>query len=138
MLDFGARKYQVREARAAYDGAVASYRQTVLNAFQEVEDQLAALRIYEEQAQVAQQTVESANEAVRLTLNQYKAGTVAYTAVVSAQTIALADAQALLGIRQQRLSASVALIHALGGGWGSAGISTAAIPRSLFNAAVGL
>ncbi len=106
----------MREARAAYDGAVASYRQTVLNAFQEVEDQLAALRILEEQAQVAQQTVESANEAVRLTLNQYKAGTVAYTAVVRAQTIALADAQAMLQIREQRLSARIALIRALGGG----------------------
>ena len=125
VLDFGARKYQVRAARAAYDSTVASYRQTVLNAFQEVEDPLAALRILEEQTQVAQQTVESANEAVRLTLNQYKAGTVAYTTVVSAQTIALADAQSLLAIRQQRLTASIALIHALGGGWSSVGMDLA-------------
>jgi NodT family efflux transporter outer membrane factor (OMF) lipoprotein len=126
LLDFGARRYQARQARAAYDAAVASYRQTVLNAFQQVEDQLVALRILEEQARVAQRTVESANVAVRLTLNQYEAGTVAYTAVVTAQTIALADAQSLLEIRQGRLSASIALIHALGGGWTSTGISTAA------------
>jgi outer membrane protein TolC len=126
LLDFGARRYQVRQARAAYDGAVASYRQTVLTAFQQVEDQLAALRILEAQAAVAQETVESADEAVRLTLNQYKAGTVAYTAVVTAQTIALNDAQSLLGIRQSRLAASIALIQSLGGGWSAVGIATAA------------
>jgi NodT family efflux transporter outer membrane factor (OMF) lipoprotein len=120
LLDFGARSAQIREARFAYDGTVASYRQTVLTAFQQVEDQLAALRILEQQYEVADQTAKSAEEAVRLTLNQYKAGTVAYTAVVTAQAIALADAQALLSIRQSRLAASVALIQALGGGWNGA------------------
>jgi NodT family efflux transporter outer membrane factor (OMF) lipoprotein len=117
LLDFGARPAQVRQARAAYDAAVASYRQTVLAAFQQVEDQLATLRILEQQVQVQEETVKSANLAVQLTLNQYKAGTVAYTAVITAQTIALADAQTLLNIRQSRLTASVALIEALGGGW---------------------
>ena len=117
LLDFGARPAQVRQARAAYDATVANYRQTVLTAFQQVEDELATLRILERQVQVQEQTVKSANLAVQLTLNQYKAGTVAYTSVITAQTIAFADAQTLLNIRQNRLNASVTLIEALGGGW---------------------
>lgn len=124
LLDFGARPAQVRQARAAYDASVANYRQTVLTAFQQVEDELATLRILERQVQVQEQTVESANLAVQLTLNQYKAGTVAYTSVITAQTIALADAQTLLNIRQSRLTASVTLIEALGGGWDSASLGT--------------
>ncbi len=120
VLDFGARSAQVRQARAAYDQAVANYRQTVLTALQNVEDQLAALRILEQQYAVQDRTVKSANEAVRLTLNEYKAGTVAYTAVVTAQALALGDAQTLLTVRENRLTASIALIQALGGGWSTA------------------
>jgi NodT family efflux transporter outer membrane factor (OMF) lipoprotein len=125
LLDFGLRPAQVRQARAAYDAAVANYRQTVLTAFQQVEDELATLRILEQQVQVQEQTVKDANLAVQLTLNQYKAGTVAYTSVITAQTIALADAQTLLNIRQSRLVASVALIEALGGGWSAGSLGTA-------------
>jgi NodT family efflux transporter outer membrane factor (OMF) lipoprotein len=124
LLDFGARPAQVRQARAAYDAAVANYRQTVLSAFQQVEDELATLRILEQQVQVQEQTVKSANLAVQLTLNQYKAGTVAYTSVVTAQTIAFGDATTLLNIRQSRLTASVVLIEALGGGWSAASLGT--------------
>jgi len=124
LLDFGARPAQVRQARAAYDATVATYRQTVLTAFQQVEDELATLRILELQVQVQEQTVKDANLAVQLTLNQYKAGTVAYTSVVTAQTIALGDATTLLAIRQNRLVASVTLIQALGGGWNSASLGT--------------
>jgi NodT family efflux transporter outer membrane factor (OMF) lipoprotein len=124
LLDFGARPAQVRQARAAYDAAVANYRQTVLTAFQQVEDELATLRILEQQVGVQEQAVKSANLAVQLTLNQYKAGTVAYTSVVTAQTIALSDAQTLLTLRQSRLTASVALIQALGGGWNAATLGT--------------
>ena len=124
LLDFGARPAQVRQARAAYDASVANYRQTVLAAFQQVEDELATLRILEQQVQVQEQTVKSANLAVQLTLNQYKAGTVAYTSVVTAQTIAFGDAQTLLNIRQTRLTASVTLIEALGGGWNAASLGT--------------
>jgi NodT family efflux transporter outer membrane factor (OMF) lipoprotein len=122
LLDFGARPAQVRQARAAYDAAVANYRQTVLAAFQQVEDELATLRILEQQVRVQEETVKSADLAVQLTLNQYKAGTVAYTAVITSQTIALADAQTLLNIRQNRLAASVTLIEALGGGWQAASL----------------
>ena len=130
VLDFGARSAAVRQARAAYDVAVANYRQTVLTAFQQVEDQLVALRILEQQYAVQDRTVKSANEAVRLTINEYRAGIVAYTSVVTAQATALADAQTLLTIRQNRLTASVALIQALGGGWDTALLKTAsATPR---------
>jgi NodT family efflux transporter outer membrane factor (OMF) lipoprotein len=120
VIDFGARKYQVRQTRAAYDATVAGYRQTVLMALQQVEDQLAALRILEAQYQVADQTVRDANKSVELYLNQYKAGTVSYTSVVTAQATALTEAQTLLTIRQSRLVASVQLIQALGGGWSAA------------------
>ena len=82
------------------------------------------MRILERQVAVQEQTVKDANLALQLTLNQYKAGTVAYTAVITAQTIALSDAQTLLAIRQNRLVASVNLIEALGGGWNSATLGT--------------
>jgi NodT family efflux transporter outer membrane factor (OMF) lipoprotein len=133
LLDFGARRYQVAGARAAYDGTVANYRQTVLTAFQQVEDELASLRILEQQFQVADQTVKDANLAVTLALNQYRAGTVAYTAVVTAQAIALNDAQTLLNIRQSRLVASLTLIQALGGGWSTSDLSAVhvALPTPL-------
>ena len=110
----------MRQARAAYDAAVANYRQAVLTAFQQVEDELATLRILEAQYAVQEQTVHSADEAVRLALNEYKAGTVAFTTVVTAQATALSAAQALLTVRQNRLNASVALVQALGGGWDAA------------------
>ena len=124
LLDFGARPAQVRQARAAYDAAVASYRQTVLTAFQQVEDELATLRILEQQYDVQDHATRSAGLAAQLTLNQYRAGTVAYTAVVTAQAIALTDAQTLLTLRQNRLTASVALIEALGGGWSATSLGT--------------
>jgi len=120
LFDGGLRHAQVAAARAAYESSVASYRQTVLAAFQQVEDELAALRILEQQAQIQQLAVSSAREAVKLTVYQYEAGTVAYTSVVTVQAIALADEQNLLTTLGSRLSASVALVTALGGGWDSA------------------
>ena len=114
----------MRGARAAYDGTVASYRQVVLTAFEQVEDELATLRILEQQFDIQQKTVQSANLSLQLTLNQYRAGTVAYTSVVTAQTTALSDAQQLLIIRQNRLTASVSLIQALGGGWSAAALDS--------------
>jgi len=120
LLDFGARDAQVKQARALYDQAVANYRQTVLTSFQQVEDQLAALRILAAQAKVEDQAVASAREAEQLIFNQYRAGTVPYTNVVVAQTAALGNAQTALGIRESRLTASVALLQALGGGWDAA------------------
>jgi NodT family efflux transporter outer membrane factor (OMF) lipoprotein len=117
VFDGGLRDAQVAQARAAWDQAVANYRQTVLTAFQQVEDQLIALRVLAEQAAVQERAVFAAVDAENLILNQYKAGTVAYTSVVSAQEVSLGDRQAALTIKQQRLIAAVTLIQTLGGGW---------------------
>jgi NodT family efflux transporter outer membrane factor (OMF) lipoprotein len=117
IFDAGARHAQVEEARALLDAAIADYRQSVLTGFQQVEDQLAAQRILAEQAVAQDSAVASAREAERIITNQYKAGTVAYTNVVVAQTTALSNAETALTVRQSRLLAAVALIQALGGGW---------------------
>jgi NodT family efflux transporter outer membrane factor (OMF) lipoprotein len=116
-FDAGARSAQVEEARAVFDQDVANYRQTVLTAFQQVEDQLAALRILAQQAEVQDKAVAAAFEAARIINNQYLAGTVAYTNVIVADQIALTNAETAINIRQSRLVASAALIQALGGGW---------------------
>jgi NodT family efflux transporter outer membrane factor (OMF) lipoprotein len=117
LIDGGLRRAQVAAARAAYDESVATYRQSVLTAFAQVEDDLASLRIQEQQAQMQQRAVTSAREAVTLTTDQYEGGTVAYTAVVTAEVTALADEQNLLTTLGSRLASSVALVTALGGGW---------------------
>lgn len=126
----GQRGAAVAGARAAYEGSVANYRQAVLAAFQSVEDALVSLRILERQAEVEASAVELANLAVQIALNEYRAGTQPYTAVVTAQQIALADEQAALQIQQARLIASVALVQALGGGWDAAQLpSSSAIKK---------
>ena len=117
LIDFGARRANVRAARAAYDEEIAVYRQTVLTAFQGVEDNLVALRVLQQEAVVRQQAVDAANLAVTLAINEYKAGTTDYTAVITAQTTALTDAQQVLTVQQEQLQASVTLIQDLGGGW---------------------
>jgi NodT family efflux transporter outer membrane factor (OMF) lipoprotein len=119
VFDAGLRSAQVAAARATYDEQVANYRQAVLTAFQQVEDDLATLRILGQQAEVQNAALQSARLAVTLTLNQYQAGTIAYTNVVVAQTTALSDELTVLGILQTRLVASVSLVQALGGGWDS-------------------
>jgi len=120
VFDAGARHALVEEDRALLDAAVADYRQVVLTGFQQVEDELAALRILADQAAAEDTAVAAAREAERIIFNQYKAGTVAYTSVVIAQTTALTNAEAALTVRQSRLVASVSLIEALGGGWDTA------------------
>src|SRR5262249_40043573 len=117
VFDAGARSAAVEEARAFFEQSVANYRQTVLTAFQQVEDQLAALRILAEQAEAEATAGKSAREAESIINNQWRAGTVAYTSVVVAQATALANEETALNIRQSRLVASAALIQALGGGW---------------------
>jgi NodT family efflux transporter outer membrane factor (OMF) lipoprotein len=123
-FDGGLRAAQVEAARATYDQNVADYRQTVLAGFQQVEDELAALRILEQQAAVQDAAVKAAQEAERLIFNQYVAGTVAYTSVITAQTTALADRQNALTILENRLVASAALVEALGGGWSAPELPT--------------
>jgi NodT family efflux transporter outer membrane factor (OMF) lipoprotein len=117
VIDGGARGGAVDSARAFYDAAVANYRQTVLAAFQDVEDQLANQRLLTQEEAVQVQAVASAREAVRLSLNQYLAGTVPYTTVVVTQTTALSNEQTALTLRLSRLTASANLVKALGGGW---------------------
>jgi len=117
LLDFGARKARVAQARAAYESAVARYRQTALSAFQDVEDQLTAARVLERQYELRQQASAVADENERLVLNQYKAGQVSYSEVVAAQASAANARTALLQAALDRQTTAVALIQALGGGW---------------------
>ena len=117
LFEGGLRNSEVAAARAAYDASVASYRQTVLTAFQQVEDELAALRILEQQEAAAQTAVRSSQHAVDVVLNTYLAGTAAFTAVVTQQTVLLTNQESALSVQEQRLVASVTLVQALGGGW---------------------
>jgi NodT family efflux transporter outer membrane factor (OMF) lipoprotein len=117
VFDGGLRRAQTTAARAAYDGTVASYRQTVLTGFQEVEDNLAALRILEEEAEVQEEAVSAARQALAIAINQYKAGTVNYLTVIVAQAAELNIKTNALGILGRRMTASVLLVKALGGGW---------------------
>jgi NodT family efflux transporter outer membrane factor (OMF) lipoprotein len=117
IFDGGAKNAQYKMAIDNFEAAVAGYRQTVLTAFQQVEDNLAALRILEQEAGVQSKAVDDANEAVVLTINQYKAGTVSYINVMTAQTTALTNQVTAVQLQGQRLASSVQLITALGGGW---------------------
>ncbi|HUO44161.1 MAG TPA: efflux transporter outer membrane subunit [Burkholderiales bacterium] len=117
LLDFGARRSQVEQARAAYDANVANYRQTVLAGFQEVEDNLTAQRILEQESSVQDEAVKAAEQALQIALNEYKAGTQNYLTVVTAQATALSNERSALTILNGRLAASVTLIKAIGGDW---------------------
>jgi NodT family efflux transporter outer membrane factor (OMF) lipoprotein len=116
-LDFGRRHAQLEGARAAYDATVAGYRQTVLTAFEEVENDLASLRYLAEEADQQQTAVTAAQQSLTLEIDRYRAGTDSYLNVITTQAIALNDQQAAVGILQRRMNAAVALIKALGGGW---------------------
>ena len=126
LFEGGTRSAAVAAAGDAYQQSVQNYRQTVLNAFQNVENDLSNLTIYEQQAAVQAQAVADASRGVQITLNEYQAGTAAYTAVVQAQVTLLADQQTQLSIQQQRLLASVALFQDLGGGFSASDLPSAA------------
>ena len=117
IFDGGVKNANYQQAIAAHDATVAAYRQTVLTGFQEVEDNLAALRILEQEKQVQDQAITAAEQALALTNNQYQAGTVSYLNVMVSQTAALSNRQAGLQLEGNRLVAAVQLIKALGGGW---------------------
>ncbi|MEX3945476.1 efflux transporter outer membrane subunit [Paraburkholderia sp. BR10937] len=117
IFDAGLRKAQTEAARAAYDQQVATYRQTVLAAFQDVEDNLASQRILGQEVVVQQQAVESAQHALAIVTNEYKAGTTDFQNVLSAQATAFTAQQKLVSIGGQRMVSSVGLVKALGGGW---------------------
>lgn len=117
VFDAGATRARVSEARAGYDQAVAQYRQTVLAAFQDVEDQLAAQRVLAREQGYRAQSAEAAQAAATMVLNQYKAGQVVYSDVVTAQASALNARRTLVQATASRQTTAVALVQALGGGW---------------------
>jgi NodT family efflux transporter outer membrane factor (OMF) lipoprotein len=117
LFDAGLRGAQTDQAIAAYEAIVATYRQTVLAGFQEVEDNLAALRILSQEAQVQNRTVQSSQKSAAITLNQYSAGIASSLDVVTTQTIALNNQVTAIGLKSRLLVAHGMLINALGGGW---------------------
>jgi NodT family efflux transporter outer membrane factor (OMF) lipoprotein len=117
LFDAGRRHAQVAEAQAFYDTTVANYRQTVLAAFQQIEDNLAAMRVLEREATVQDQAVRSAERSLAVSTEQYKAGTADYLQVITTQATALQNQRSAIEILTRRMTSSVLLIEALGGGW---------------------
>jgi NodT family efflux transporter outer membrane factor (OMF) lipoprotein len=117
VFDFGERHAEVRAAKAAYEAAVASYRNTVLTAFQDVENDLSGLRILAEESKVLDSAVHDAIRGSEIALAEFQAGTVDYTTVAAAQQAQLADQQSALNVQTNRLIDAVSLIGDLGGGW---------------------
>jgi NodT family efflux transporter outer membrane factor (OMF) lipoprotein len=117
LFDAGLRRATVQQYRAAYDSRVANYRQTVLTAFQQVEDNLAALRILSQQIRQQDTAVSSAQRNLQLAMQRYQAGIDPYLNVITAQTALLTNQQAAVTLRRDQMTASVQLIEALGGGW---------------------
>jgi NodT family efflux transporter outer membrane factor (OMF) lipoprotein len=117
LFDAGKIHGQVQEAEAAYDAQVATYRQTVLTAFQQVEDNLAGLRILQEETAAEESAVQSAQKSLDIATNQYKAGTIDYLNVITTQAIALSDEVNAVNLRTRQMTTSVLLVEALGGGW---------------------
>jgi NodT family efflux transporter outer membrane factor (OMF) lipoprotein len=128
ILDFGKRRGQLEQAKDTYDATIANYRQTVLTAFQQVEDNLAALRVLQDEAQAEDANVKAAQHNLDLSVDEYKAGIVDYLTVITAQGILLGDQVQGVSILTRRMMASVVLVEALGGGWNASTIPT---PRAL-------
>jgi len=126
LFEGGRRRAQVKLTEAQYDATVASYRQSVLTAFQQVEDNLAALRILEQEAGAVDKAVKDAEDSLTISTAQYKAGTVAYLQVITSQAAALQEERAAVDLLTRRMVASVLLVQALGGGWDNTNIPTPA------------
>jgi outer membrane protein TolC len=114
----------LNQSLAAYDATVANYRQTVLAAFQQIEDNLASLRVLENEAKAEDIAVKAAQDSLDISTYQYKAGTVNYLTVITAQAILLQDQVQAVSILTRRMTASVLLIEALGGGWNASKLPT--------------
>jgi NodT family efflux transporter outer membrane factor (OMF) lipoprotein len=117
IFDGGKRQAQVKQTEAAYDETVAQYRQTVLTAFQQVEDGLSALRILEDEATSTDRAVKAAQQSLDISTDQYRNGMTSYLQVISSQTATLQNQRAVTNVLTRRMLASVSLIQALGGGW---------------------
>lgn len=130
LFDGGARSARNDQAVAAFDAAVATYKQTVLGGLQEVEDNLSTLRVLDQESVVQDQAVKAAQLSERLALSQYQAGTTTYLSVVTTQTAALTNQRAAVTLLGRQLVASVALIKATGGGWRASEIAGMALAKS--------
>lgn len=117
VFDVGRRRALNDEAKAGYDSTVAVYRETVLSAFQQVEDNLAALRILEDEAKVQATAVQAAQDSLALSVSRYEGGVTSYLEVITAQNAALTDEVTAVNILGRRMASAVLLIQALGGGW---------------------
>jgi NodT family efflux transporter outer membrane factor (OMF) lipoprotein len=117
LFDAGLRRAKTEQAIAAYDQALANYRSTILSALQSVEDNLVAQNLLQQEATLQEQALQAAQQAERIVLNQYQAGTVAYLQVLNAQNTRLTAENNVWNIRSQQYASSVALITALGGWW---------------------
>jgi NodT family efflux transporter outer membrane factor (OMF) lipoprotein len=124
LFDFGRRNAQLQGVQATYDATVAAYRQNVLSAFQEVEDDLTALRYLAEEAGHRQEAVVAAEQSLVLELARYRAGTDSYLSVITTQTIELNDKQIAIAVLERRMLAAVDLVKALGGGWDASTLPT--------------
>jgi len=124
VFDVGRRRAASEQARAAYDQSVANYRQAVLTSFQEVEDNLAALRILEDEAGTQTVAVNAAERSLALSNNRYRGGVVTYLEVITAQSTALSNERVAVDILRRRMTATVLLIKALGGGWNASSLPT--------------
>jgi NodT family efflux transporter outer membrane factor (OMF) lipoprotein len=117
LFDAGRRRANLDQAKAAYDETVANYRETVLNGFEQVEDNLAALRILEKEADTQQRAVVAAEKSLSLSLIRYRGGITSYLEVTVAQSAALSDEVTAVDILGRRMTNAVLLVQALGGGW---------------------
>jgi len=117
LFDAGRRRAQVKVTEAVYDATVANYRQTVLTAFEQVEDSLAQLRILSQEADIVARAVKAAEQSLQISTDQYRGGLTNYLQVITAQTSTLQNQRTAVDILTRRMVASVSLIQALGGGW---------------------
>lgn len=124
VFDAGRRRAIMNETQADFDGAIAAYRQTVLTAFQQVEDNLSALRVMQDEAGTLTRAVASAERALTVSTAQYKAGTANYLTVITAQATALDAERTAVELLTRRMTASVLLVEALGGGWENSQLPT--------------
>ncbi len=124
IFDAGRRRAVLTETQAAYDSTIANYRQTVLTAFQQVEDNLAALRVMEDESATVAHSVDSSNRALTVSTAQYKAGTTSYLTVITAQATALSAERTAVDLLTRRLVSSVSLVQSLGGGWDASQLPT--------------
>ncbi|HKT68305.1 MAG TPA: efflux transporter outer membrane subunit [Terriglobales bacterium] len=130
LFDVGRRRALSEEAHAAYDQTVANYRETVLTGFQQVEDELNAISLLQQEAQVQGEAVAAAQKALATATNRYKGGVTSYLEVITAQNVALTNEVAAVNILGRRMAATVLLIQALGGGWNAANLpSLASTPK---------